>query len=102
MLCRHYRVFRSGTYAGCHRPERDRSRADRGLLRQIATIHEHSHGIYGSPRVWGSLKRQGICCGENRVARLMRQAGLKARVEKVTPRAPGVHRFFEATDNPRQ
>ena len=87
--------------AGCNRPESDRSRANHGLLRQIATIHEHSHGSYGSLPVWGTLKRQGICCGENRVARLMRQAGLKARVVKVTRRAPGVHRFFEATDNAR-
>ena len=49
----------------------------------------------------GTLKRQGICCGQNRVARLMRQAGLKARLVKVTRRAPGVHRFFEATDEAR-
>lgn len=31
----------------------------------------------------------------------MRAAGLQGRVVKVTRRAPGVHRFFEATDNLR-
>lgn len=31
----------------------------------------------------------------------MRAAGLQGRVVKVTRRAPGVHRFFEATNNLR-
>jgi len=44
---------------------------------------------------------QGIAPSENRVARLMRAAGLEGRVVRVTRRAPGVHRFFEATDNLR-
>jgi len=71
------------------------------LLTHIAAIHRHSHQTYGSPRVWAALRRQGERCGENRVARLMRGAGLTGRVVRVTRRAPGVHRFFEATDNLR-
>jgi transposase InsO family protein len=48
-----------------------------------------------------ALRKQGIAASENRVARLMRTAGLQGRVVRVTRRAPGVHRFFEATDNLR-
>jgi transposase InsO family protein len=48
-----------------------------------------------------ALRKQGIAASENRVARLMRAAGLQGRVVRVTRRAPGVHRFFEATANLR-
>jgi putative transposase len=36
-------------------------------------------GRYGSPRVYQELRALGIPCGEHRVARLMRRAGLKAK-----------------------
>lgn len=101
-LCRYHGVSRSGYYAWKHRPVSDRSRANDRLLRTIHRIHERSHGIYGSPRVWETLQQRGIACGENRVARLMRQAGLTGRVVKVTRRQPGLHRFFVATPNLRQ
>jgi transposase InsO family protein len=48
-----------------------------------------------------ALRKQGIAASENRVARLMRLAGLQGRVVRVTRRTPGVHRFFEATDKLR-
>jgi len=48
-----------------------------------------------------ALRKEGIAVSENRVVRLMRTAGLQGRVVRVTRRAPGVHRFFEATDNLR-
>ena len=100
-LCRHYRVSRSGYYAWTHRPESAHTRANRRLLRRIECIHRRSHDTYGSPRVCRALKKRGVRCGENRVARLMRAAGLKGRVVKVTRRAPGVHRFYQATHNLR-
>ena len=70
-------------------------------MRQIITIHEKSHETYGSPRVFAALKKKGVACSENRVARLMRKAGLKGRVVKVTRRAPGVQRFYERYENLR-
>jgi putative transposase len=76
-------------------------KANRDLLRQIITIHQESHETYGSPRVWRALKKQGIECGKNRVARLMREADLRGRVVKVTRRVPGVQRFYERHENLR-
>jgi putative transposase len=76
-------------------------KANRDLLRQIMTIHQESHETYGSPRVWRALKKQGIDCGKNRVARLMREADMQGRVVKVTRRAPGVQRFYERHENLR-
>jgi transposase InsO family protein len=79
----------------------DRMKANRTLLRQILTIHEQSHEIYGSPRVFAALKKKGVACSEKRVARLMHMAGLKGRLVTVTRRAPGVHRFYERHANLR-
>mgnify|MGYP001577908549 CR=1 FL=1 len=100
-LCRHYGVSTSGYYAWRARPASARAQANRRLLQRIERIHRRSHGIYGSPRVFQRLHRQGIACGENRVARLMREAGLTGRVVRVTRRAPGVHRFYERNANLR-
>jgi len=100
-LCRYYRVSRSGYFAWKQRPVSERSRANEKLLKTIHRIHERSHGIYGSPRVWEMLRQIGVPCSEKRVARLMRHAGLTGRVVKVTRRQPGLHRFFIATPNLR-
>lgn len=101
-LCRHYRVSRSGYYAWTRRPESHQTKANRTLTAQIVQIHERTHGIYGSPRVWEALQQQRVHCGENRVARLMRAAGLTGRLVRVTRRQPGLQRFFHATDNLRR
>jgi transposase InsO family protein len=42
-------------------------------------VHDRSRKTYGSPRVTAELHAQGVCCGENRVARLMREAGICAK-----------------------
>jgi putative transposase len=101
-LCHYYGVSRSGYYAWKHRSPSAQRAANHSLLRWIQRIHERSHGIYGSPRVWEALQRQGIPCSENRVARLMRHVCLQGRVVKVTRRQPGLHRFFVATPNLRK
>ena len=48
-----------------------------------------------------ALKRDGIRVGEKRVARLMREARLRARITRVYKRRPGLHRFFAKTPNLR-
>lgn len=100
-LCRHYGVSKSGYYASRRRAPSARAKANHTLLQRIECIHRRSHGTYGSPRVVQALRKEGLAANKKRVARLMRTAGLTGRVVKVTRRAPGVHRFFEATDNLR-
>jgi len=100
-LCQRYKVSRSGFYAWATRKRGPRSRDDEELGALIARIHSDSRGTYGSPRVHEQLKRQGVRCSNKRVARLMRELGLRARVSGLYRRSTGVHRFFEKTGNLR-
>ena len=100
-LCWRYKVSRSGFYAGEARERSRRSRDDEELGAEIVRIHRDSRGTYGSPRVHEQLKRQGIRCSNKRVARLMREQGLRGRVSHLYRRSTGVHQFFEKTGNAR-
>ncbi len=70
-------VSPSGYYAWLRRPESRRSRDDRRLLVEIRAIHRESRRTYGSPRMHRELRERKYECGRHRVARLMRQDGLK-------------------------
>lgn len=72
-------VSASGFYEWLVRPESRRKQENRLILARIRESFEVSDRTYGSPRVWRDLVHWGIPCGENRTARLMRQAGLVAR-----------------------
>jgi len=78
-LCRALGVSLSGYYAWLRRPESRRGREDRRLLHQIRVIHRQSRRTYGSRRIHRELRARGIGCGKNRVARLMREDGLRAK-----------------------
>jgi transposase InsO family protein len=78
-LCRTLGVTRSGFYDWQRQPLSDRALADWLLTEQIRGIFEESEQTYGSPRVFKELKLgRGMAIGEKRVARLMRQAGLRS------------------------
>ncbi len=72
---------------------------DQQLLEAISKVFLDSEGRYGSPRVYEELKSQGIKVGRKRVARLMRQAGLRGRVVRVTHRNPGLKKFHAKGKN---
>ena len=78
-MCKVLRVQRSGYYAWRKRKPSTREQANEVLLGLIAAEHAKSRKTYGSPRLHAVLKRQGIHCGHNRVARLMRLHGIVAR-----------------------
>jgi putative transposase len=53
---------------------------DERLLPEIRRYFECSNQTYGSKRILRGLREAGNTCGRHRVARLMRQAGMKAVV----------------------
>ena len=90
-MCKLLNVSRSGYHAWFKRPESLRRRENRVLEAKIRVFHAASHGIYGAPKIHQDLIDDGIRCGKNRVARIMRQAGIRSRTKKK----------FKATTNSR-
>lgn len=83
-------VSASGFYGWLNRPESHRAMSNRAILVRVRESFEASQHTYGSPRVWRDLRDWNVPCSENRVARLMRQAGLVARPRlKRPPYDPG-------------
>ena len=76
-MCRVLGVSSGGYYAHLKRPRSLRTTADAELTARIAEIHRRSRQTYGAPRIHAELKEQGTRVGCQRVARLMRAAGLK-------------------------
>jgi transposase InsO family protein len=77
MLCRLVDVSRAGFYAWSHRHPSQRAQADVALSEEIRAIHTKSRQTYGVPRVQATLAAQGQHVSRKRVARLMRDAGLR-------------------------
>ncbi len=75
------RVSPSGFYVWRHRAssgfETARSRSDRLLGREIVRVFRSARIKYGSPRVHQALKDRGERVSRRRVARLMREQGLR-------------------------
>jgi len=82
VLSRTLGVSRGGFYAWLARPESRRSAEDRRLAVLVRAAHDESRRTYGRPRVHVELAAQGERVGGKRVARLMRQEGLRARVRR--------------------
>lgn len=81
-LCAALNVSRSGYHAWKRRAPGPRARANAQLWSLIAQAHEQSRATYGSPRVHRWLQRHGQRCGRHRVARLMRDHGLRSQVKR--------------------
>lgn len=81
-MCEVLDVSPSGYYAWHGRPPSAREMANRELYKKIEAVYNENHEVYGSPRVYRQLKKEGVACSENRVARLMRLRGLRAKQTK--------------------
>jgi len=98
-MCVLYGVTRAGFYAWRRRGMSARARRDRILTRRIEAIFDGSHGTYGSPRIHETLTRLGERLSRRRVERLMRAAGLRARLARVYRSNPRLHYFYEQYPN---
>jgi hypothetical protein len=79
--CELLKVSRAAFYQHLSGPC-SRAQQDAELSGQIRAVHAESKGRYGAPRVHAQLARRGHHHGRKRVARIMRQAGLRGRAAK--------------------
>jgi transposase InsO family protein len=84
------KVSRSGYYAWRKRRPSRREAANKRLLERIWDVYRVSRKTYGSPRITNALNDQGIVCGKNRVARIMRDSGIRVKMKR---------RFKRTTDS---
>ena len=77
LMCRTLHISRSGYYAWLKRPPSRRSRRDGDLRQQVRSIHSKSRGTYGVPRIHAQLRVDGVRIARKRVAKMMREAGIK-------------------------
>jgi len=93
-MCEVLKVSRSGYYAWRTRQPSLRQRDNEELLDRIRKVHTQSRRLYGSPRITAVLKEQGLGCGKNRVARIMKDNSIRADVKR--------RRFRRTTDSKHQ
>jgi transposase InsO family protein len=92
-MCALLDVSVSGYYAWKDRPPSRRRLDDMIYLAHIREQFELSNGTYGTPRMHAELIEEGLTIGKHRVARLMRDNGLKALQKR---------RFKKTTDSHHQ
>jgi putative transposase len=93
-MCQLLGVTRSGYYAWQPDQLSPHQLENQVLLEQIRVEHKISRQTYGSPRIWVRLLGLGVACGRQRVARLMRQEGIRPQKRHkwhpvTTQRQPG-------------
>lgn len=79
VLCRVLGVTRSGFYAWQQRDPSEQVIDDQKLALEIAAVHKASGETYGSPRIVAELHAKGLHVSRKRVARLMRELGIRSR-----------------------
>jgi len=81
-LCKLFEVSESGYYAWLRRAPSAREIENATLSEQIVQIWREFRGIYGAPRILPELLAKGFRVGLNRVARLMRAAGIRGKTAR--------------------
>lgn len=75
-------VSASGFYAWLKRPKSKRTLENEVLTEEIIMVHGGSRCTYGSPRIHRDLIDAGYKVSRGRVARLMREAGIKGKTKR--------------------
>ena len=82
MMCRLLSVSRSGYYGWKNRPHSGRDQANQKLLTEIKRVFDDEKGRPGSPRITQRLQEEGKPASRHRVAKLMKDNGLRAKAAK--------------------
>ncbi len=85
-ICRVLQFAPRTYYAAKARPASARAVRDGFLAGEIRRVHTNNFGVYGAPKVWAQLNREGIMVARCTVERLMRREGLAGAVRGKTKR----------------
>ena len=81
-MCQVLEVSRSSYYNWLKRLPSTHQKEDNILVEKMRRIHKESYKTYGIRRIKAKLNKEGISCGKNRVARLMRENGIFSRLRR--------------------
>jgi putative transposase len=82
MMCKVFKVSKSGFYTWRGRPPCLRMYENDQLISAIHDIYDKSNGTYGSPRIAAELNKMGFEISRPRVARLMQKENLRSRTKR--------------------
>ena len=85
-ICRALQFAPSTYWSAKRRPASARSVRDEVLKAEIARVHAENFGVYGAPKVWAQLNREGHRVARCTVERLMRDLGLRGVMRGKTRR----------------
>jgi transposase InsO family protein len=81
-LCRILEVSRSGYYHWERRKVTMRKIENMRILERMRYYYEASRYTYGLPRIWHSLRREGIIVNRKRIYRLMKLNNIRSKMKK--------------------
>ena len=79
LMCNLLDVSPAGFYASLKRAPSPRANDNHRLKLEIRTFHRETQQRCGAPMIHREMKSRGFVCGRNRVARLMREDGLRSK-----------------------
>jgi len=82
LMCKLLSVSVSGYYAWKDRAPSARNERDRYLASKIKEIFDDEKSRAGAPRITRRLIKEGESVGKQRVARIMRESGLRAKASR--------------------
>lgn len=85
-ICRVLQLAPSTYWSQKRRPASARSIRDEELKVEITRVHRENFGVYGAPKIWAQLNREGIEVARCTVERLLRDLGIQGAVRGKTKR----------------
>jgi putative transposase len=85
-ICRVLQMAPSTYWSAKRRPPSARSIRDEELKVEITRVYEENFGVYGAPKIWAQLNREGTGVARCTVERLMRDLDLQGAVRGKTKR----------------
>jgi putative transposase len=99
LMCRVLKIMRSSYYAWRSRSVSDRDKENTGLRENIRRLYDEGRGTYGSPTICDVLRQEGYRVNHKRIARLMRQMGLRSKIARRFKRTTKPCKDREAAPN---